>query len=162
MNYELIYILTPKLSEDDAKKQMAVISKSIEKEAGKVVLEDFWGKRELAYPIQKFTDGYYVISQFVAEAEAVAKVEKDLKLTDEVIRHLLIKKDKLAKSKEELRVSSVVAKKGRDNKPVEQPAPAREAKDSSAAKSKVEKKDKTKISDLDDKLDDILEKGLDD
>ncbi|MBU1178039.1 30S ribosomal protein S6 [Patescibacteria group bacterium] len=162
MNYELIYILTPKLSEADAAKKIAEISKSIEKEAGEIVMEDLWGKRELAYPIQKFTDGYYVVLQFIIEPEVISKIEKDLKLTEEVIRYLLVKKEKLAKSKDEIKAPTVPAEEKAAGEPAEASRKPLATKSSPTEEKNKDRKEKTKISDLDNKLDDILEKGLDD
>ncbi|MFH2105134.1 MAG: 30S ribosomal protein S6 [Parcubacteria group bacterium] len=163
MNYELIYILTPKLSEDDAKKKMSAVSKSIGDKIDEVAMEDFWGKRKLAYPIKKFTDGYYVVLQFTAEPETMSKIEKELRLTEDVIRFLIVKKNSLAKSKDEIKAPTVLsaAEKAEQAKARETKKTAE--KDTKAPKEESKsKKAKTKISDLDDKLDDILEKGIDD
>ncbi|NQV13398.1 MAG: 30S ribosomal protein S6 [Parcubacteria group bacterium] len=163
MNYELIYILTPKLSEDDAKKKMTTVSKSISDKIDKVAMEDFWGKRELAYPVKKFTDGYYVVLQFTAESEKIGKIEKELRLTEDVIRFLIVKKDSLAKSKDEIKAPTVLSAAEKAER-----AKAKETKETAEKDAKESKKEskskkaKAKISDLDDKLDDILEKGIDD
>lgn len=163
MNYELVYILTPKLTEDDAKKRAAEISQSIGGEVEKVAMEDFWGKRKLAYPINKFTDGYYVVLQFATEPEAVAKIEKDFRLQEEIIRFLVIKKTKLAKSKDEIKAPTDEPEKTDEARLTRRKRPVAKEEDVKPTKrSKKVKKAKTKISELGDKLDDILEKGIDD
>ena len=160
MNYELIYILTPKLTEDDAKKKATEISQSIGGEVEKVAVEYFWGKRELAYPVKKFTDGYYVVLQFAVEPAAIIKIEKNLRLEEEIIRFLVIKKVKLAKSEDEIKAPTVV-ETVKEAKPMERKRPANK-KEVKPTKKTTKAKAKTKISELGDKLDDILEKGIDD
>jgi small subunit ribosomal protein S6 len=96
MNYELVYILSPKLSDEDAEKKSKDLTEKFKDDIAEVVLEDFWGKRDLAYPIDKFEHGYYVMLQFKAEKDSINKIESKIKLDDEIIRHLIVKKDDFA------------------------------------------------------------------
>ena len=54
---------------------------------------NYWGKRRLAYPIKNFTEGTYVLVQFQMEPEDVVELESSLKLVNEVIRHLVVKRE---------------------------------------------------------------------
>jgi small subunit ribosomal protein S6 len=62
----------------------------IEKNGGELVKVDKWGKRRLAYPINKRNEGYYVLVNFKAEPAVSHEVERVLRITDEVIRHMVI------------------------------------------------------------------------
>ncbi len=53
---------------------------------------DKWGKKRLAYPIQDFNDGLYVLTTFVAEPAAVKELDRVMKITDEILRHMIIRK----------------------------------------------------------------------
>ncbi len=184
MNYELVYILSPKLSDNDAEKKAQDFNQQIKENTTEIVLEDFWGKKDLAYPIKKLEQGYYVLLQFKAERENIKKIDKKLKLEDEIIRYLLIKKDEFAPEKkkaveEKAEKETVVEKPAEifaiNEKPAESEAPADQAdkdeeikedvaigKEKEEKKSPKPKKAKADISDLDKKIDDILDSGIDD
>jgi len=53
---------------------------------------DKWGKKRLAYPIQDLNDGIYVLVTFKADAKAVKELDRVMKITDEILRHMIIKK----------------------------------------------------------------------
>jgi small subunit ribosomal protein S6 len=55
-----------------------------------------WGRRRLAYPIARYRDGVYVLSRLQLRPETTVEIERALKLTESVIRHLLVRADKLA------------------------------------------------------------------
>jgi small subunit ribosomal protein S6 len=57
---------------------------------GEITAVDHWGKRQLAYPIQKRTNGHYVVAQFRAVAEVLPEFERILKLDDDLLRHLIV------------------------------------------------------------------------
>ncbi|MBR2568409.1 MAG: 30S ribosomal protein S6 [Paenibacillus sp.] len=87
--YELMYILRPDLEQD-------VVTATVEKfqgvisNGGEITKHDVMGKRRLAYEIKKFRDGFYVLVNFTAEPAVVAEVDRQLKIADEVIRHLVV------------------------------------------------------------------------
>ncbi len=60
--------------------------------AGKLSIE-IWGKRRLAYPIQKFQDGIYVLTYYTGDGTQVAKIEKEMRFSEEVIRYLTLKQE---------------------------------------------------------------------
>ncbi len=90
--YELMVIIDPAL-EDDKKEAAIENVKSIIAEAGEVSDTDVWGLRKLAYPIQKKTEGYYVVMQFTAEPELPKELDRRLRIADAYMRHIIVNKD---------------------------------------------------------------------
>ena len=94
-NYEAVYILKPDLSEE----QIAALVerfKGVVEANGTVSEVDEWGKRKLAYPIQKKTTGFYHLLQFEAEGALVDKLETAYRRDERVIRFLTFRLDKYA------------------------------------------------------------------
>ena len=91
-NYETIFILKPSLEEEN---RNAVIAKfkGIIEDGGEVVSVDEWGMRKLAYEIQKLKDGYYVLITFKSDSDVVDELERNYKISDDVMRFILINKD---------------------------------------------------------------------
>ena len=92
INYEVMFIIDPAL-EDDAKEATIEAVKGIIAAEGEVGNTDVWGMRKLAYPIQKKSEGYYVVIEFKAEPTLPKELERRLKISDNVMRHLIINKD---------------------------------------------------------------------
>ena len=90
--YELMVIIDPAL-EDDKKEAAVENVKNIIAEAGEVSATDVWGLRKLAYPIQKKTEGYYVVMQFTAEPELPKELDRRLRIADAYMRHIIVNKD---------------------------------------------------------------------
>lgn len=90
--YEIMYIVKP-IEEDAFKEVVAKFDKLITENDGKVEKTDCWGKRRLAYEIQDLKEGLYVLVTFQAEAAAVRELDRVMKITDEVLRHMIISKD---------------------------------------------------------------------
>ena len=91
--YELAVVVNAKI-EDDAR--VAVIEKVqnyITRFGGTVTNVDEWGKRKLAYEIQKMREGYYYFIHFEAEATAPAEIESRLRIMDNVMRFLCVKQE---------------------------------------------------------------------
>ena len=91
--YELALVVSAK-TEDDAR--AAVVAKAQEyiTRAGGVVSEvEEWGKKKLAYEIQKTSEGFYYFIQFEAESNVPAAVEQDVRIMDNVLRFLCVRKD---------------------------------------------------------------------
>ena len=91
-NYETIMIINSNLDESATKstidKMLALIN-----ENGKVESTEEWGKKKLAYPIKKQSEGYYVLVNFESNPEFIDELERVYNITDEVIKHIVIKKD---------------------------------------------------------------------
>ena len=90
--YELMFIIDPVL-EDDKKEAVIETVKGIIAAAGEVADTDIWGLRKLAYPIQKKSEGYYVVMQFTASPELPKELDRRLRISDNVMRHIIINKD---------------------------------------------------------------------
>lgn len=89
-NYELIVLLHPDL-EIDIDTPIAKIEKLIEGADGKVIKRDNWGKKRLSYSIKKHDFAVYVYFKLQLDGSAIESLEKSLGITEEVIRHLLVK-----------------------------------------------------------------------
>lgn len=90
--YETIMVINPTLEEEKieaiVEKFKALISAN-----GEVTNVDVWGKRKLAYEINDLTEGYYVLVEFSAKPEFPGELERVYKITDGIIRDIVIKKD---------------------------------------------------------------------
>jgi small subunit ribosomal protein S6 len=92
--YETIFILHPSLDEEAVKNSIEKFKGVIENGKGVVENVDFWGKRKLAYEIKKVNDGYYVLFNFNAEPELPKELDRVFRITDGVIRHMIINVEK--------------------------------------------------------------------
>lgn len=90
-NYETMIVLSAKLDEDATK---ALVEKftGLIAENGAIESVDEWGKRRLAYPIQKETEGYYVLINFTSGTEFPKELDRVYHITDGVLRTLIIRK----------------------------------------------------------------------
>ena len=91
-NYEVMFIIEAAL-EDDKKEAMVEMVKEIISADGEVGKVDVWGMRRLAYPIRKKNEGYYVLIEFSASPNLPKELDRRLKITDSIIRHIIINKD---------------------------------------------------------------------
>ena len=91
-NYEVMFILDPAL-EDDKKDATVETVKTIIASEGEVGNVDVWGMKKLAYPIQKKAEGYYVVVEFKASHTLPKELDRRLKISDNVMRHIIINKD---------------------------------------------------------------------
>jgi len=92
-NYELIYIIQADLEEAAIKALTEKVDKWITDGKGTIVKVDHWGKRRLAYQINKRRDGYYVYEEIQLPAAYVVELERNLRLTEQVMRYSIINKD---------------------------------------------------------------------
>lgn len=95
--YETVFILTPVLSDDQAKEAAKKIKKTITDLGGKIVNEENWGLKKLAYPIQKKTTGFYHLLEFAGEGEEIINsLEVTYKRDERILRFLTVALDKHA------------------------------------------------------------------
>ena len=92
-NYELVFIVQPTIEEEPLAALVEKITQTIVKLQGQVIQVDPWGKRQLAYPIKKHTSGFYYLMHVSMPAPAVRSLERSLKLMEDVIRNLIVRKD---------------------------------------------------------------------
>lgn len=88
--YEVMYILRPETEQETVQ---ALVEKfnGIIGNGGEITKQDVMGKRRLAYEINKIRDGIYVLVHFNATSEVVAELDRVMKITDEVIRYLIVR-----------------------------------------------------------------------
>lgn len=89
-NYELVLIIHPEVAEDKIDTLVKNISQPIIKQGGEVSEVERWGKRKLAYPINKTTEGNYLRLVMSSRASATREMTKKLRISEDVLRHILI------------------------------------------------------------------------
>lgn len=90
--YEVVAIYNPGLESEEAyDAQIERFTSLVANEGGEVVNVEKWGRRRLAYEIAGLTEGYYVLMRFNAEPAVAAELERVMKITDTVVRHLLVR-----------------------------------------------------------------------
>lgn len=86
------YLLTLLIKDSLDEKERATLLESLTKQFGKVTKEDLWGVKDLVYPIKRANKAYYAHFEFEGEAKDIPSLDKSLKLNEDVIRYLLIRK----------------------------------------------------------------------
>ena len=94
--YETVFIATPVLSDTQMKEAVAKYTSFIRDNGGEVVYEEDWGLRQLAYPIQHRTSGFYHLIEFKADTQLVAALETQYHRDERIIRFLTVSLDKFA------------------------------------------------------------------
>ncbi|MCH4167271.1 MAG: 30S ribosomal protein S6 [Megasphaera sp.] len=90
--YEVMFIAKP-LEEAEVDPIVEFISNLITKNGGNIEKVDRWGKRHLAYLVQKQAEGYYVLINFEADPTVIKEIDRVIKIRDEILRHLIVKID---------------------------------------------------------------------
>lgn len=93
-SYETVFILTPVLSEEQAKEAAQKFESEISSLGGKVKHSESWGLRKLAYPIQKKSTGFYFLTEFEAPGNTIAELELLFKRDERIMRFLSVRMDK--------------------------------------------------------------------
>ncbi|MFY9269246.1 MAG: 30S ribosomal protein S6 [Candidatus Manganitrophaceae bacterium] len=88
--YETIFIVKPTLSEEEVAKIMEKVNGAIQKAGGEVVMMENWGKRKLAYEVQKEKKGNYIISHFKGGGQTVSEVERTYRLDESIIKFMTV------------------------------------------------------------------------
>jgi small subunit ribosomal protein S6 len=91
--YELVLIIDPEILEEDVPTAIEKVSQFITGRGGEVADVNRWGRRKLAYPIQRHMEGNYVVTQFRLDPDQITGLEASLGLAEEVIRHLVVRTD---------------------------------------------------------------------
>ncbi len=94
--YETVFILTPVLSDEQAKEAVSKFKDFLKANGAKITNEENWGLKKLAYPIQKKSTGFYHLIEFDAPGAAIAGLEVEMKRDERVMRFLTVKLDKHA------------------------------------------------------------------
>ncbi|MCM1386948.1 MAG: 30S ribosomal protein S6 [Bacillus sp. (in: Bacteria)] len=91
--YELAVVVSAKIEDDERAETVEKCKALIERFGGQVTNVDDWGKRRLAYEVQKMKDAFYYFIQFDAESTVPAEIESRVRIMDNVIRYLCVKQD---------------------------------------------------------------------
>lgn len=101
--YEVMYIGTPETSDDDITKLNEAIEKMITDEGGSIVKTEAMGRRKLAYPINKKTEGHYTLFEIEGSGQEIAELERRMRVNDAIIRYITVRVDEEHKTAEKLR-----------------------------------------------------------
>ena len=132
-DYEVLYIVRADLDDDKVQDAVKRVNTLIERSGGSVERTNLWGKRKLAYEVKHQKEGSYVLQDFTFEPGRVPELEAALKITEEVLRHLIVRKP------EKAAVATVVAPPpaevvlepiATESDPVEEPAASADGKES--------------------------------
>ena len=164
--YELTLLFNPELSEFDLNKVIGKIKSLIASHKGNIIQEHTWGKRPLAYPIQKQEFGFYHTLVMELSTESVNLITKELQLNPKIMRYLLLCLNKegivvdqlFTPEKEEAMISSSITDKlAKEPRKTIKPEVAPEIIEKKAVKPKIPKKDEaTRQKELDKKIGDLL------
>ncbi len=91
--YETGVVLAPNLSEEDTEATISQMAEIVRQREGRLIRQEKWGKRKLAYPIKKFNEGYYVFFLYEGKVDIPLELERRFKQSDAVLRYLTVKKE---------------------------------------------------------------------
>lgn len=91
--YELAFIIQPNLDEEGVTNVVSKVEALISKVKGEIKTKNVWGRRRLAYPINNYREGVYVLFETNMPPASVTQVEQDLRLSEDVIRFLMFRAD---------------------------------------------------------------------
>jgi len=101
--YEVMYIVAPETADDDVTKLNDSITQIIEKEGGSIVRLDNMGRRKMAYPIKKKTDGHYVLFEIEGSGSEIAELERRMRVNDAIIRFVTVRVDEDRKKADKMK-----------------------------------------------------------
>jgi len=90
-DYELVVVISPSVADDEVSDTLEKVSQFITERGGSITEVNQWGRRKLAYPIKDCTEGNYVLTQFKIDPKLTAELEASLGLSDQILRHLLVR-----------------------------------------------------------------------
>jgi small subunit ribosomal protein S6 len=117
--YETLFIVNPEIGDGEITKSIEIIQDVITSGGGTILKIDKWGRRQLAYEIQKKREGFYVLMYFQAPTEVLPELNRRYKLTDTILRNLILQ---LGKDQRADLLESIEAAK--DSEPMPTPPPA--------------------------------------
>jgi len=91
--YELMYIVKPDLDDQAVQQEIEKVGQLIQTNGGQIKKVTPWGKRRLAYTVKDNREGHYVVAEFDLDQAKVQEVDRVLKISDTVFRHLLVRQD---------------------------------------------------------------------
>ncbi len=139
--YETMYILRPDIAEDEVSNHIDKYNELLEKVGGKILDSQMRGKRRLAYTIAKNREGIYVQLSHQGDGQHIAKIEKAMRLSEDVMRYMTVKQEGPLPTPRTPSKSPQAIEKDEDNKQDDKSSP--NAKDDSNEGDKQEQKEKT-------------------
>ncbi len=91
--YEIVTIVDPQIADEDVPKTLEKINEFITSRGGSIARVQRWGRRRLAYPLQRHTEAHYLLTTFALEPQHASELEADIVLAQEVLKHMVIKVD---------------------------------------------------------------------
>ncbi|MCL1816521.1 MAG: 30S ribosomal protein S6 [Clostridiales bacterium] len=91
--YEVMYIIKPNYEDDKYTEIIEKYNALIQSNGGEVIKEEPWGKRRLAYEIDKIREGYYVLVNIQAPEDLPAELERNFRIADDIMRYLVVRLD---------------------------------------------------------------------
>lgn len=92
-DYELGIVINPEVGDEQARTLVERVTTIITNHGGQVVRVNAWGRRRLAYPIQRFRDGLYFFFDLILDPSTIADIERNLRVNEDIIRHLMKVRD---------------------------------------------------------------------
>lgn len=117
--YESTVIVTPVLTDTELKQLLSGYIDFLKSNGAEIVHEDFWGMKQLAYPIKKKTSGFYYAVEFKAEGDVIDKLELLYRRDENILRFLSVKLDRFAQDFNDRKRQGLVGKKKKDSKSAE-------------------------------------------
>jgi len=151
-HYEMLYIIPNKFTEDESKKIVEKVRTIITENGGSITFEENWGKKKMSYSIEHNNYGYYNLFEFDCEREKLARVEKLIKMDQDILRHMIVKNriETEEEKESQKKIAEKIAAKNIEKKEEE------EKKEEKLEKKQKETKKKVDLEELDDKLDKIM------
>jgi small subunit ribosomal protein S6 len=91
--YELLFFVNPTIEDDAREAMMTRLQTTITSLGGQIDKTDVWGKRKLAFEVEGLTDGDYTLVDFHAQPDSIAELDRVLRISDTVVRHMIVKRD---------------------------------------------------------------------
>ena len=91
--YELAVVVSAKIEDDERAQVIEKVKALVERFGGQISDVDEWGKKRLAYEIQKMKEAYYYFIHFESDAETLSEIEQRIRIMDNVIRFLCVRQD---------------------------------------------------------------------
>jgi small subunit ribosomal protein S6 len=95
-NYEMVFIISPEVPDEEVVKVLDKVTGMITGKGGSITEVNHWGRKKMAYPINNYLEGNYVLARFNLPGEMVKEVETNLAMSTNVLRHLVVKTEEVA------------------------------------------------------------------
>lgn len=103
--YETIFILQPELTEEEMESTVGLFEELLKEQKADLHKTEKWGKKRLAYRVKKFWEGFYVYLEYTSSSDVVNELERRLRIHDNVIKWMSVRKDPRAAAEEERRAA---------------------------------------------------------